>query len=313
MNIKLFMKGVAASAKKNAPSLCIAGGILVGGAALITACVQSTKLSDIIDEGKAEMDKRQAAVDEKKMMRTEEGEEVPYTQEDCDSDKRKVYIRTAMRIAKLYVIPCALSALSIFLILKGNKLHTARTAEAVAIGNAAVASLNSAKERARQVVGDEKAHEIFDGLKGTGEFVEKTYEDEEGKKHKVRAEKYECDENGADNRFTFIYSQETSKMWSQNHLANQMIFSHQEEDLKKVLEWEGAFVVNDVLKKLGITKTSQGYKDGRIAEEFGGKTKGLMFTATLIDPATETYLIEINHDGDISDKIGDIYRRAANH
>ena len=313
MKLKLFAKGVMASAKKNAPQLLIAGGIVTGAAALITACVQTTKLNDIIEDGKAQMDERQKAVDEGKMMRTEDGEEKAYTQEDCDHDKRAVYFRTALRIVKLYAIPTALSALSIFLILKGNGLHTARTAQAVAVGNAAVASLNSAKERAREVLGEEKAREIFDGVKGTGEFVDKEWVDEEGKKHKDKFEKYETelDEWGCDNRTTFLYSAETSKMHSTNHLANQMLFAHQEEDMAKILEWEGCWHVNDILKKLGITKTSQGQKDGRIAEEFGGKTKGLMFTATLVDPVTETYVIEIPHDGDISSRDGEVYKMAA--
>jgi hypothetical protein len=90
-----------------------------------------------------------------------------------------------------------------------------------------------------------------------------------------------------------------------------MLFAHQEDDMAKILEWEGCWHVNDILKKLGITKTSQGQKDGRIAEEFGGKTKGLMFTATLVDPVTETYVIEIPHDGDISGRDGEVYRMAA--
>lgn len=313
MKLKLFAKGVMASAKKNAPQLLIAGGIITGAAALITACIQTTKLNDIIEDGKTQMEERQKAVDEGKMMRTEEGEEKPYTQEDCDHDKRAVYFRTALRIVKLYAIPSVLSALSIFLILKGNGLHTARTAQAVAVGNAAVASLNSAKERAREVLGEEKAREIFDGVKGTGEFVDKEWVDEEDKKHKAKFEKYETelDEWGCDNRTTFLYSAETSKMHSTNHLANQMLFAHQEEDMAKILEWEGCWHVNDILKKLGITKTAQGQKDGRIAEEFGGKTTGLMFTATLVDPVTETYVIEIPHDGDISGRDGEIYRMAA--
>lgn len=311
MKLKLFMKGVAASAKKNVPQLMIFGGILAGAGALVTACVQTTKLNDILDESKAEMDKRQQAVEDEKMMKDEKtGEERQYTQEDADHDKRALYFRTALRIVKLYAIPAALSALSIALILSGNKMHRVRTAEAVAMGNAAIATYNQAKERAREVLGEEKTKEIFDGVKPTGEFIDKEWVDDEGKKHKDKYEKFETelDEWGCDNRTTFLYSAETSKMHSMNHLANQMLFSCQEEDMARVLEWEGCWHVNDVLKKLGLSKTGQGQKDGRIAEEFGGTIKGLTFKATLVDAATETYVIEIPHDGDISGRDGKIYR-----
>ena len=309
MKLKLFAKGVVASAKKNAPQLLIAGGIITGAAALITACVQTTKLNDIIEDGKTQMEERQKAVDEGKMMRTEEGEEKPYTQEDCDHDKRAVYFRTALRIVKLYAIPSVLSALSIFLILKGNGLHTARTAQAVAIGNGAIASLNSAKERAREVLGEEKTREIFDGVKGTGEFAENEYTDEDGKKHKIKEEKKEY--GGTPDPFTFIFSEETSVMWSQNHLANNMLFTHQEDTANRNLEWQGAVTLNECLKMLGITRTEAGQRIGWVGKEFGGNSEAIFFRTTLLDAAKEEYLIEFNCEGDVSDKLGAAYRMAA--
>lgn len=309
MKLKLFAKGVMTSAKKNAPQLLIAGGIITGAAALITACVQTTKLNDIIEDGKAQMEERQKAVDEGKMMRTEECEEKPYTQEDCDHDKRAVYFRTALRIVKLYAIPSVLSALSIFLILKGNGLHTARTAQAVAIGNGAIASLNSAKERAREVLGEEKTREIFDGVKGTGEFTENEYTDEDGKKHKIKEEKKEY--GNTPDPFTFIFSEETSSMWSQNHLANNMLFTHQEDTANRNLEWQGAVTLNECLKMLGITRTEAGQRIGWIGKEFGGNSEAIFFRTTLLDAAKEEYLIEFNCEGDVSDKLGAAYRMAA--
>ena len=310
MNIKLFAKGIVASAKKNAPQLCIAGGIICGAAALITACIQTTKLNDIIDDGKAQMEERQKAVDEGKERRDEEtGEAVPYTQEDCDHDKRAVYFRTAWRIVKLYAIPTALSALAIFLILKGNKLHTANTAKAVAVSEAAIASLNQAKERAREVVGEERANEIFNNVKGTGEFVDKEWTDEEGKKHKSKEEKKEYGETS--DPFTFIFNAETSVMHSENHLANHMLFNHQEQTANRNLEWQGAVTLNECLKMLGITRTEEGQRIGWVGKEFGGKSEAIFFRTTLINPETEEYLIEFNCEGDIYDKLGHAYRMAA--
>lgn len=310
MKLKLFVKGVMASAKKNAPQLLIAGGIITGAAALITACVQTTKLNDIIEDGKTQMEERQKAVDEGKERRDEEtGEAVPYTQEDCDHDKRAVYFRTALRIVKLYAIPTALSALSIFLILKGNGLHTARTAQAVAVTNGAIASLNSAKDRAREILGEEKTREIFDGVKGTGEFTGNEYTDEDGKKHKIKEEKKEY--GGAPDPFTFIFSEETSAMWSQNHLANNMLFTHQEDTANRNLEWQGAVTLNECLKMLGITRTEAGQRIGWIGKEFGGNSEAIFFRTTLLDAAKEEYLIEFNCEGDVSDKLGAAYRMAA--
>lgn len=306
MNIKLFAKGIVAGAKKNAPTLLVVGGLITGGAALVTACIQSTKLNDILDESKAEMDKRQAAVDEEKMMKDDEtGEERQYTQEDADHDKRALYFRTALRIAKLYAIPAVLSAISIAMILTGNKIHRARTAQAIAVGNAAVATLNKAKDRAKEVIGEEKTAEIFDGVKKNGK-VKVEREDEEGHVGMATEDVKTCDECG---RASFIFSEETSNMWSKVHFVNQNLFTQQENSLNDMLYFDGCVTLDDALKKFGLVK--RGTNDGWTNEAFGGYSKGIFVTATLLDPMTETYRLDFNIEGDISEYAGKVYMAAA--
>lgn len=306
MNIKLFAKGIVAGAKKNAPTLLVVGGIITGGAALVTACIQSTKLNDILDDSKAEMDKRQQAVEEEKMMKdSETGEERPYTQEDADHDKRALYFRTALRIAKLYAIPAVLSAISIAMILTGNKMHRARTAQAIAVGNAAMATLNKAKDRAREVIGEEKTAEIFDGVKKNGK-VKVEREDEEGHVSVATEDNKTCDECG---RASFIFSEETSNMWSKVHFVNQNLFSNQENSLNDMLYFEGCVTLDAALKKFGLVM--RGTNDGWTNEAYGGYSKGIFVTATLLDPMTETYRLDFNIEGDISEYAGKVYMAAA--
>lgn len=307
MNIKLFAKGIVAGAKKNAPTLLVVGGLITGGAALVTACIQSTKLNDILDESKAEMDKRQQAVEDGKMMKDDEtGEERQYTQEDADHDKRALYFRTALRIAKLYAIPAVLSAISIAMILTGNKMHRARTAQAIAVGNAAVATLNSAKERAKEVIGEEKTREIFDNVKKTGEKVKVEREDEEGH---VGMATEDVKTGIANNRTSFIFNEETSTMWSKTHFVNQKLFADQENSLNDLFYFDGAVTIDQALKKLGLVQT--GKSDGWTNEAFGGYSKGIFVTATLLDPRTEEYLLEFNIEGDISEYASKVYMAAA--
>ena len=306
MNIKLFAKGIVAGAKKNAPTLLVIGGIITGGAALVTACIQSTKLNDILDESKAEMDKRQQAVEDEKMMKDDEtGEERQYTQEDADHDKRALYFRTALRIAKLYAIPAVLSAISIAMILTGNKMHRARTAQAIAVGNAAMATLNSAKERAKEVIGEEKTREIFDGVKKNGK-VKVEREDEDGNISVASEDTKTCDECG---RASFIFSEQTSTMWSKVHFVNQNLFTQQENSLNDIFYFDGCVTLDDALKKFGLVK--KGTNDGWTNEAFGGYSKAIFVTATLIDPTNETYRLDFNIEGDISEYAGKVYMAAA--
>ena len=306
MNIKLFAKGIVAGAKKNAPTLLVVGGLITGGAALVTACIQSTKLNDILDESKAEMDKRQQAVEDEKMMKDDEtGEERQYTQEDADHDKRALYFRTALRICKLYAIPAVLSAISIAMILTGNKMHRARTAQGIAVGNAAVATLNKAKDRAKEVIGEEKTAEIFDGVKKNGK-VKVEREDEEGHVGMATEDVKTCDECG---RASFIFSEETSNMWSKVHFVNQNLFTQQENSLNDMLYFDGCVTLDDALKKFGIVK--RGTNDGWTNEAYGGYSKGIFVTATLLDPTNETYRLDFNIEGDISEYAGKVYMAAA--
>ena len=296
MNIKNLGKALLAKGKRNAPQIAIITGMVAGGIALVTACIQTTKLSEIVDKSKEELDERQKAVDEGLTRKKEDGTEEPYTQEMADADKKKLKIKTAFRIAKLYALPATFTALSIALIFGGSHMFSTRLAESVAAYNGVVAAYKAAQDRCKEVVGDEKTTDIFNGIKKTGELGEVEEVDENGKAKKMKSEVGTADGNG---RWSFIFSEETSTMWSKDHMYNQQLFSCQEADLNRMLDIDGAVTVNDALKKLGITRTKQGQRDGWIAKEFGGKDGYVQIRATLLDYRTETYLIELNIDGNI--------------
>ena len=302
MNIKSMAKELLAATRKNAPQLCILGGIVAGGAALVTACIQSTKLHEIIDEGKEEMDKRDEAVKEGKMTKDENGNETPYTAEMAKEDKRHVYVRTAIKIAKLYAVPAALSALSIMMILTGTKIFNARLMAETAAYNGAVAAYKAAQKRCEEVVGVEKATEIFTGIKKTGETG--TYEVVDEATGEVKTATGEIKEGQGDGRWLFEFNEKTSAFWSSNHMYNQKLFTCTENDVNTTLDIDGGVIVNEVLRKLGLARTDRGNRDGWIRKDLGGLDGYITVKATLIDPRTESYIIELNIDGDISDKYG---------
>ena len=308
MNAKTLGKAIIAKMRKNAPQICIIGGIVAGGAALITACIQSTKLHDIIDEGKEEMDKRDEAVKEGKMTKDENGNETPYTAEMAKEDKRHVYVRTLLKIAKLYAIPTALSALSVVLILSGCKIFNTRLVAETAAYNGAVAAYRAAQKRCEEVVGVEKANDIFNGLKGTGEIG--TYEFVDEASGEVKTASAEVKEGNGDGRWFFEFNEKTTPYWSNNHMYNQKLFSCTENDVNTTLDIDGGVMVNEVLRKLGLARTDQGNRDGWIRKDLGGMDGYITIKATLMDPRTESYLIELNIDGDISEKYGAAMRGA---
>ena len=301
VNPKMLFKAVKAGCHAKAPQIAIVCGILAGGAALVTACIQTTKLSDIVEKGKEEVDERQKAVDEGLNRKKEDGsgEEEPYTQEMADADKKKVKVRTALAIVKLYAGPAALSALAIAFIFGGCHMFSARLAESVAAYNGVVAAYKAAQDRCAEVVGKEKACDIFNDIKRTGETVTAEVVNDEGKVEKIKTENGEL-VSGPNNRWSFEFSKATTNMRSDDHMYNQRLFNDVEKDLNKMLDIYGAVTVNEALRKLGICGTSRGMKDGWIRRDLGGKDGYVQMTATCVDYRTQTYILEFNIDGDIS-------------
>ena len=304
VNPKILFKAVKAGCHAKAPQIAIVCGILAGGAALVTACIQTTKLSDIVEKGKEEVEERQKAVDEGLNRKKEDGTEEPYTQEMADADKKKVKIRTALRIVKLYALPSALSALAIAFTLGGCHMFSTRLAESVTAYNGVVAAYKAAQDRCAEVVGKEKACDIFNGIKRTGETVTAEVVNEEGKTEKIKTETGELI-SGANNRWSFIFSKDTTAMHSNDHMYNQKMFNDVEKDLNKMLSIYGAITVNEALRKLGLCGTTRGQKDGWVRRDLGGKDGYVQLTATCIDYRSQTYLLEFNIDGDISQTYAD--------
>lgn len=295
MKLATLKKTVGANLRANKASYLIGAGLVTGAVALVATAKQSLKLHDIIEEHKTEIEKREESLNSGAMFATEEGEK-PYDEKAFKQDKRNVTLRTFVKCCKIYAIPATLAALSMALILAGNKTHKKNTAAAIATGNAVLSTYMEAKKRAADVLGEEKANEIFNDIKHTGEKTNDIQMTED-KREKSVNERLVAGKNG---RWTFIFNSESSDMWANYHMANVQLFTSVENDLNNMLNIEGAVLVNDVLRKLGLCKTESGTRDGWIRKDLGGEDGSIFITTTLLDANKLEYLIELNIDGDIS-------------
>ena len=147
---KLFYK-----AKK--PTIYIAIGIGCGLGAIVTACVATTKLNDVVDEHKSKADFIKSNTEEH-----ERGKEL-----------LPVYLNTAKNLTLMYAPSAALETLSICLIVAAHNELLRRNAALAAAYMAVSESFKKYRERVAEDLGVEKEKEYYYGTK---KLVEKAGE-----------------------------------------------------------------------------------------------------------------------------------------
>lgn len=101
--------------RKSAPAIMTGASIILGGACVVTACVQTTKLPETIRENKERIEELHNAPESSQEPRRA-------------SELRKEYISMAGKAARLYAVPATLGALSVACTIGGHKVLTKENA-----------------------------------------------------------------------------------------------------------------------------------------------------------------------------------------
>ena len=109
-----------------------AAGIVGTVAGAVMACKATTKVSEIVEDTKEQLDTIHK-VAEAGEMKTNEGV-IPYTEEDAKKDTTIVYAQTAVKFVKLYGPAIAVGTLSIASILAGHNILRKRSNTPAGVG-----------------------------------------------------------------------------------------------------------------------------------------------------------------------------------
>ena len=131
MDIKKTLMKTSLKLKKHSPEILIVAGVIGTVASTVMACKATTKLGEIMDNAKDDIEAVHEAV--------EHPEDLPqkYTAEDGKKDLTIVYTQTALRVAKLYLPAVALGALSLTAIIKSHDILKKRNVALAAAYTAA--------------------------------------------------------------------------------------------------------------------------------------------------------------------------------
>ena len=243
--------------KKHSPEILIVAGIAGVVTSAVMACKATTKINDILDQTKEEVDKVNDALANEKIP------EDVYSKEDAKKDLAIIYIQTGVKLVKLYGPSLILGALSITSILASNNILRKRN---VALAAAYAAIDNSFKEYRGHVIerfGKDLDRELKYNIKA--KEISETTVDENGKETTVTktVPVVEYEEPSDYARFFC----EGCAGWTKDPEMNLVFLKQQQNWANELLKTRGHLFLNEVYDMLGIERSKAGQVVGWVYDE----------------------------------------------
>ena len=287
--------------RKYSPEIMLAGGLIAGAAALVTACIATKKADAEIKEAHQELDDIQIAI---KNAETPEEKETLVQNEKKDSFK--VYRSLVWKLCKTYGLSAFLGILSVGLILGSHGILKQRYVSTAIAYKSLDEAFKDYRQRVKEGVGEEKELHFFNGTEEGGEV---TVIDENGDAQttkdivKTKEKKY--------TPYEFDFNAKTAPgSWEANADYNLMFLRQVENYLNDLLNSRGHVFLNEALDSLGLKRTREGAVTGWIKGNGGDDYVDLGVSDYYTDEYCESqdgYLknihLNFNVDGLIWDKI----------
>ena len=289
--------------KKHSPEILVTAGVIGGVASAVLACKATTKVSDILDKAKEDIDTIHHVVEHPETVSEE------YTIEDSKKDMAIVYVQTGVKLAKLYAPAVALGALSITSILASNNILRKRNVALAAAYTAVDTSFKKYRSRVVERFGKELDRELRYNIKA--KEIEETVVDEKGKEKTVKKTVSVVDPNYYSDYARFFDDGCTG--WEKDAEYNLMFLKRQQDYANDLLKRQGYLFLNDVYYMLGIPKTKAGQVVGWVYDEknpigdnfvdFGIYDMYSEKARDFVNGYERTILLDFNVDGNILDLI----------
>ena len=243
--------------KKHSPEILVVTGVVGIVASTVMACKATTKVNDILDQTKKDVDNVH------KVLEDENISEEEYSVEDSKKDLAIIYSQTAVKFVKLYGPSVLLGAASITSILCGHNILHKRN---LALAAAYAAVDGSFKDYRKHVVdrfGKDLDRELRYNIKATE--VEEKVTDENGKETTVKKIVNVPDTN-MPSEFSRFFD-EYCEAWTKDPELNLCFLRQQQNYANEKLKRQGYLFLNDVYHMLGFPKTQAGQTVGWLYDE----------------------------------------------
>lgn len=301
-NITRSLHKVGFKIKKHSPEILAVVGVVGVGATVVTACVATTKLSDILDETTDTIEKINETVSNPDFADK-------YSEEDATKDKVIVYTQTSVKIAKLYAPSVILGVASVGCFLTSNNILRKRNIALAAAYATVDKGFKEYRSRVVERFGEALDQELRFNIKAK-EFEEVVI-NEKGEEEIVKKTVSVVDPNTYSDYARFF--DEACPGWSKDPEYNLTFLKRQQNFANEKLQTNGFLFLNDVYEMIGIPKTKAGQIVGWIYDEknpvgdnfvdFGIYDVNNEAKRDFVNGYERSILLDFNVDGNIWDKM----------
>ena len=240
-------KKVELKAIKHSPEILAGVGVVGVVGSLVMAFKATTKLSDILEDSKEQLDKI-------KEVAADPAYEEKYSQDDAKKDTTITYVQTAMKVTKLYAPSVILCASSLGCLLASNNILKKRNAALSAAYMTVDKSFKEYRKRVADRFGEEVEKEIRYNIKA--EEITKVDENGNEVTETVKVMDGTDDPNSYSDYARFF--DESCAAWQNDAEYNLTFLKAQQQYANDLLKARGRLFLNEVYRMLGIDETKAG-------------------------------------------------------
>lgn len=243
--------------KKASPEIMVVAGVVGVVTSTVMACKATTKVNDILEEARKQVDDVHNVLDSDVVSADE------YTNDDAKKDLAIIYTQTGVKLIKLYAPSVLVGALSITGILASHKILKKRNVALTAAYATIDRSFKEYRGRVVERFGKELDRELRYNIKAQ-EIEEKTV-DKDGNETVEKKTVSVVDPNMYSD-YARIFDN-GSMGWTKDPEYNLMFLKLQQNQANDRLRAQGYLFLNDVYDMLGIPRTKAGQIVGWIYDK----------------------------------------------
>lgn len=291
--------------KKHSPEILVVAGVVGTVVSAVMACKATTKLHNVLDETKTNIDMVHQGVEDGEVISVVEGEEVivPYNEADAQKDLAIHYAKCGLNVVKLYAPSVILGAVSITGILAGHRILQKRNVALAAAYTAVDTGFKKYRGRVVERFGDKLDKELLYNIKS--KEVEETVINEDGTESTVTKIVDVADSNDVLGPYTFCFD-ESSTLWVRDAERNKFALLRQEDFANERLLANGTVCLNEVLDMVGLPRCRYGQTVGWV---YNGSVKQIDFgifnirceaNRNFVNGLEKSIWLNFNVEGDIT-------------
>lgn len=284
--------------KKHSPEILVAAGIGTGIIAAIVACKQTIKANDIVAEARKSL---QNIEDVKELAANNE---VEYTEENEQEDRKTIGMQVAVGMVKTYALPVGLGVLSITCILAGHHILKKRNVALAAAYSALSTDFMNYRKRVVDKYGKDVDFMLKNGLEK--QIVANQVVDPETGEVKETKEEVLTYEGDKLSQYARVFDEVGSTQWTPSADHNRAFLLMEQNYFNERIRTRGYIFLNEVYERLGFRPTKAGSVVGWVYQnadyegiDFGIFTAHTQKAAEFLEGTEPSIILDFNVQGDI--------------